>query len=81
MSEEELSIKQVDETPNENQDAWHAIKEPFDEEEVKLFERLVTLTGIIAGNEIPRMTNVDKKRLSGASTKVDAMFKKITLER
>ena len=81
MSEEELSIEQVDETPNENQDAWHAIKEPFDEGEVKLFERLVTLTGIIAGNEIPPMTNVDKQRLSGASTKVDAMFKKITLER
>ena len=81
MSEEELSIEQVDETPNENQDAWHAIKEPFDEGEVKLFERLVTLTSIIAGNEIPPMTNVDKKRLSGASTKVDAMFKKITLER
>ena len=37
--------------------------------------------GIIAGNEIPPMTNVDKQRLSGASTKVDAMFKKITLER
>ena len=35
--------------------------------------------GRIAWNEIPPMRNVDKKRLSGAGTKVDAMFKKITL--
>ena len=35
--------------------------------------------GRIAWNEIPPMRNVDKKRLSGADTKVDAMFKKITL--
>ena len=26
MLEEELSIEQVDETPNENQDAWYTIK-------------------------------------------------------
>ena len=35
--------------------------------------------GGIAGNEIPTMRNVNKKHLSGASTKVDAMFKIIIL--
>ena len=35
--------------------------------------------GSIEGNKIPSMRNVDKKGLSGASTKADAMFKKITL--
>ena len=33
----------------------------------------------IAGNEIPSMRNIDGKALSGASTKADATFKKITL--
>ena len=76
-TEEEPSIEQVDQTPNANQDVWYTIKEPFNEEEENPFERLVTLTGSIARNEIPRMKNVDKKYLSEASTKVDAMFKKI----
>ena len=80
MSEEEPSIELVGETPNENQDAWYTIKEPFNEEEEKLFKSLVTLMGSIEGNdEIPPMRNVDKKRLSAASTNVDAMFEKITL--
>ena len=35
--------------------------------------------GSIAGNEILPMRNVEKKRLSGSSTKIDAMFAKITL--
>ena len=35
--------------------------------------------GSTEGNEIPSMRSVDKKRLSGKSTKIDAMFKKITL--
>ena len=35
--------------------------------------------GSIAGNEIPSMRNIDGKALSGASTKADATFKKITL--
>ena len=76
---EELSIEQVDETMNENQDAWYTIKEPLDEEDNTFFERLVTLMVSIEGNEIPQMINVDKKFLLGASTKVDAMFKKIIL--
>ena len=38
MFEEEPSIEQADETPNENQDAWYTIKEPFNEEEEKLFK-------------------------------------------
>ena len=33
----------------------------------------------IEGNEIPPMRNMDKKYLYGVSTKVDTMFKKITL--
>ena len=76
---EELSIEQVDETMNENQDAWYTIKEPLDEEDNTFFERLVTLMVSIEGNEIPQMINVDKNFLLGASTKVDAMFKKIIL--
>ena len=79
MSEEEPSIEQVDETPNENHDACYTVNEPFIEVEKKLFERLVTLMGTIEGHEIPPMRNVDKKSLSAASTKVDAMFKTITL--
>ena len=79
MSEEDPFIEQVDKTPNENQDAWYSIKEPFNEEQEKLFERLVKLMSSIAENEIPPMRNVDKKHLSRASTNVDAMFKKITL--
>ena len=79
ISEEEPSIELVDETPNENQDAWYIIREPFNEDEEMLFKRLVTLMGSIEGNKIPSMRNVDKKGLSGASTKADAMFKKITL--
>ena len=35
--------------------------------------------GSIEGNKIPPMKNVDKKCLSGASTKVDTMFKNIAL--
>ena len=81
MSEEEPSIEQVDEIPNENQDAWCTNKEPFNEEEEKIFERLVTLMGSIAGNEIPPRRNMDKKHLSGASAKVDARFKTITLNK
>ena len=52
-------------------------KEPFHEKEENVFERLVTLMGSIEGSEIPAMRNVDRKRLSGANTKVDAMFKGI----
>ena len=52
------------------------LKEPFHEKEENLFERLVTLMGSIEG-KIPAMRNVDRKRLSGANTKVDAMFKGI----
>ena len=52
------------------------LKEPFYEKEENLFERLVTLMGSIEG-KIPAMRNVDRKRLSGANTKVDAMFKGI----
>ena len=36
MFEEELSIEQVNETPNQIQDAWYTIKEQFNEEEGKL---------------------------------------------
>ena len=36
MCEEEPSIEQVDEIPNENQDAWCTNKEPFNEEEEKI---------------------------------------------
>ena len=79
MSEEDPSNELVCETSNENQDSWYTVKEPFNEEEEKLFKMLVTLLGSRKGNEIPPMRNVDKKRLSGASTKVDAMFKKISL--
>ena len=79
MSEEDQFIGQVDETPSENQDAWYSIKEAFNEKQEMLFERLVKLMSGIAENEIPPMRDVDKKRLSRASTKVDAMFKKITL--
>ena len=79
MSEEKPSIELVCETSNENQDSWYTVKEPFNEEEEKLFKMLVTLLGSIEGYEIPPMRNVDKKRLSGASTKVDAMFKNISL--
>ena len=61
------------------QDALYIIKKSFNEEEEKLFERLVTLMGSIEENEIPPMKNVDKKRLFGASTKVDTMLKKTTL--
>ena len=61
MSEEEPSIEHVDETSNENQDAQYTIKETFNEEEGKLFARLVTLMGSIAGNEILPMRNVEKK--------------------
>ena len=50
MSEEEPSIEQVDETPNENQDTWYTIKKPFNKEEEKLFERLVTTMDSIEGN-------------------------------
>ena len=81
MSEEEPSIEQIDEIPNENQDAWCTNKKPFNEEEEKIFERLVTLMGSIAGNEIPPMRNMDKKHLSRASAKVNARFKKITLKK
>ena len=35
--------------------------------------------GSIERNKIPSMKNVNKKCLSGASTVVDAMFKKIAL--
>ena len=35
--------------------------------------------GSVERNEIPPIRNVDKKRLSGGSTKVDAKFEKITL--
>ena len=52
------------------------LKEPFHEKEENLFERLVTLMGSIEG-KIPAMRNVDRKRLSWANTKVDAMFKGI----
>ena len=52
------------------------LKKPFHEKEENLFERLVTLMGSIEG-KIPAMRNVDRKRLSGANTKVDAMFKGI----
>ena len=52
------------------------LKEPFHEKEENLFERLVTLMGSKEG-KIPAMRNVDRKRLSGANTKVDAMFKGI----
>ena len=79
MYEEEPSIEQVDETPNENQDTRYTIKKPFNKEEEKLFERLVTIMGSIEGNEIPPMKNVNKKRLSGAYTKADTMLKKIKL--
>ena len=44
-----------------------------------LFERLLTQMGSVEGNEVPPIRNVNKKRLSGLSTKVDTMFKKITL--
>ena len=56
--EEELSVEQVDETCIENEGTWYIIKEIFNEDEEKLFERLVTLMGCIAGNEIPPMRNV-----------------------
>ena len=79
MSEEKPSNELVCETSNENQDSWYTVKEPFNEEEEKLFKMLVTLLGSIEGNEIQPVRNVDKKRLSGASTKVDAMFKNISL--
>ena len=72
MSEEEPSIEQVDENTNENQDAWYTINEPFNEEEEKLFKRLLTLMGSIEGNVIPPLRNVDKKRLSWASTNVNS---------
>ena len=51
MSEEELSLEQVDETPNENQNALYIIKKPFNEEKEKLFEMLVTLMVSIEGKE------------------------------
>ena len=57
MLEEEPSIGHADETPNENENACYTIKETFNEEEEKLFERLVTLMGNIAWNEIPPMRN------------------------
>ena len=63
ISEEEPSIEQVDET------LWYTIKEPFNEDEEKLSEKLVTLMGSIEGNEIPLMRNLDKKHLSGVTTK------------
>lgn len=75
MSEEEPSIEQVDETPKTM--VLGILKEPFHEKEESLFERIVTLMGSIEGNEIPAMRNVDRKRLSGANAKVDAMFKGI----
>ena len=76
MSEEELSIEQVDETPNENQDTWYTIKKPFNKEEEKLFERLVTIMGSIEGNEIPPMKNVNKKRLSEHVLKLTLCLKR-----
>ena len=45
MFEEELSFEQINETPNANKNVWYTIKQPFNEEEEKLFERLVTLMG------------------------------------
>ena len=45
MFEEELSFEQINETPNANKNVWYTIKQPFNEEEEKLFERLVTLIG------------------------------------
>ena len=80
MSEVELSIEQVDKTLNEKQHVWCTIKEPFNEEEEKLFERLVTLMGSKEGNEIPPMRNVDKNRLPDSSTIADTIFKTITLK-
>ena len=79
MLAEELSVKPVNETPNENQNAWYTIKEAFNKEEEKLFGRLVTKMDSVETSEIRPIRNVDKKRLSGASTKVDVMFKRITL--
>ena len=51
MSQEEPFIKQIDENPSKNQDAWYTIKEPLNEEEEKHFEKLVTLMSSIEGNE------------------------------
>ena len=45
MFEEELSFEQMNETSNANKNIWYTIKQPFNKEEEKLFERLVTLTG------------------------------------
>ena len=76
MFEEELPIEQVEETPNESQDVCYTIKGPLNEENA--FWK-ASYPNWQCTTEIPPMRNVDKKHLSGASTKVDAMFKKITL--
>ena len=49
MSEEESSIEQVDQIPK-NQNAQYTIKEPFNEEEEKLFKTLVNLMDSIKRN-------------------------------
>ena len=49
MSEEESSIEQVDQIPK-NQNAQHTIKEPFNEEEEKLFKTLFNLMDSIKRN-------------------------------
>ena len=49
MSEVEPSVEQVDETLNESQDACYTIKAPFNKEEEKVFERLLTLMSSIEG--------------------------------
>ena len=54
MSEKESSIEQLGETPNENQNAWYIIKEPFNEEGKKFFEVLVTPNSNIGWNHIPQ---------------------------
>ena len=41
MSDKKPSIEQPDETPNENKNVWYTIKEPFNEEKAKVFERSV----------------------------------------
>ena len=79
ISEEEPSTEQVQETPKENQDVCYTIKEPFNKGEEKLFERLITLMGSVEKNKIPPIRYVDKKHLSETRTRVDALFKKITL--